>query len=69
MPLSTVRVKIKQNNQTIDERDLLLDPKDDAAIRAALLDALRDLGEEPARRHRIQVYKPNGEWIRELYAS
>jgi hypothetical protein len=69
MALRTVHVKIRQNNQVIDEADLWLDPKDDRQVREALLTALRELGEDPARRHRIEIYKPDGEFIRELRAA
>jgi hypothetical protein len=70
MALRTVHVKIRQNNQVIDSGDLFLDPNDDVQVRGALLDALRKLGEDPAPRHRIEIYKRRGgEFIRELRAA
>lgn len=69
MPLRTVHVKIRQNNQVIREANVILDPKDDRQVHAALLDALDALGEDPAPRHRIEIYKPSGEFIRELRAA
>lgn len=70
MPLRTVRVKIRQNNQVIREGEVVLDPRDDQAVRAVLFDALDELGEEPAHRHRIELYKADsGEFIRELRAA
>jgi hypothetical protein len=69
MALRTVRVKIRQGNQVIRTANLWLDPKDDRQVREALFTALRELGEDPAPRHRIEIYKPDGEWIRELYAA
>lgn len=69
MSLRTVRVKVKSNNQTIDDREVILDPDDDLQVRNALLTSLDRLGEDPAHRHRIQLYTPDGVWIRELRAA
>lgn len=69
MALRLVHVKIRQNNQVIREADLWLDPKDDRQVRGALLDALEALGEDPAPRHRIDVYTDDGVYLRELRAA
>lgn len=69
MALRSVRVKIRQHNQVIRESSLWLDPKDDRQVRGALLDALEDLGEDPAPRHRIDVYTDGGVYIRGLRAA
>lgn len=69
MPLRTVHVKIRRHNQVIDERDVLLDPRDDAAVRAALADTLAALNVDPTPDHSITLYKPSGDWIRKLNAA
>lgn len=69
MPDRTVTVKIKQGAQTIDTRTLLLDPDDDRAVRAALLETLdRFAIEHPTSRHTIDVYR-GSRFIRRLAAA
>jgi hypothetical protein len=70
MPQRLVRVKVRENHQTITRRTVVLDTEDAAAVRALLRDLLRPYGvKEPGQEHALWIYDDKGRWIGEVTAA
>jgi hypothetical protein len=69
MALRSHHVKIKRRNQTLVERDVIVNPRHDADVLDVLGSALDELGiDHPTSDHSIEVYKSDGTYLRKLHA-
>jgi hypothetical protein len=69
MARTVVKIRVKQGRQPIDKRTVALDTDDTDAVLATLRAVLGEYGIDVGPTHKIEIYKPSGEFVREVSAA